>query len=257
MAVYSELKNQVVTVTGGSKGIGLGIAKAFAAQGCSLRLVARDAASLEQARATLTKEFSVPVKVLAVNLSMEENLSALLPFLTETDILINSAGAMGRGTLQEIDPIQFRDAWEGKVMSTIFLTRALYPLLQQKKSGGCIINIIGIAAERLNAKSIGTSTANAALVAFTKAIGSESVDHNIRINGISPGLIRTSRTEGILNPKTEVDRRAYETLVSKLPYGRMGEPSEIADLAVFLSTDSGKYISGEVISVDGGARYRY
>lgn len=257
MAVYPELKNQVITITGGSKGIGFGIAKAFAAQGCSLKLVARDAASLEQARTSLVSEFGVQVDVLAVNLSNEENLDQLLPFLSETDVLINSAGAMGRGTLLEIDPSQFRDAWEGKVMSTIFLTRKLYPLLEKKKFGGSIINIIGIAAERLNAKSIGTSTANAALVAFTKAIGSESVDHNIRINGISPGLIRTTRTEGILNPKTEIDRRAYENLVSKLPYGRMGEPSEIADLAVFLTSDSGKYISGEVISVDGGARYRY
>ena len=257
MAVYTELNNKVVTITGGSKGIGFGMARAFAAQGCSLKLVARDAASLEQARIKLVEEFSVTVDILASNLSTDEGIDAVIPILMETDILINSAGAMGRGTILEVDPIQFRDAWEGKVMSTIFLTRALYPFLQKKKSGGCIVNVIGIAAERLNTKSIGTSTANAALVAFTKAMGSESVDDNIRINGISPGLIRTGRTEGILNPKTEVDRRAYEALVSKLPYGRMGEPSEIADLAVFLCSDSGKYISGEVISVDGGARYRY
>jgi NAD(P)-dependent dehydrogenase (short-subunit alcohol dehydrogenase family) len=257
MAPYPEMKNKVVMITGGSKGIGFGMARAFAAQGCILKLVARDAISLEQARAKLIEEFSITVDVLASNLSTEAGISSAFPFLMEADILINSAGAMGRGTILEIDPVQFRDAWEGKVMSTIFLTRALYPFLKEKKSGGCIINIIGIAAERLNTKSIGTSTANAALVAFTKAMGSESVDDNIRINGISPGLIRTSRTENILKPKTEVDRRAYETLVSKLPYGRMGEPSEIADLAVFLCSDSGKYISGEVISVDGGARYRY
>ena len=257
MANYLELKGRTVTITGGSKGIGFGMARAFAAQGCPVKLVARDPLSLEQAKSQLLGEFSVPVDVLATNLSHERDLDKVLPFLEQTDILINSAGAMGRGSLLEIDPIQFRDAWEGKVMSTIFLTRMLFPLLQKKSTGGSIINIIGIAAERLNAKSIGTSTANAALVAFTKAMGSESVDHNIRINGISPGLIRTGRTESILHPKNEVDRRAYETLVGKLPYGRMGEPAEIADLAVFLASDSGKYISGEVISVDGGARYRY
>ena len=173
------------------------------------------------------------------------------------NILVNSAGAMGRGSLFDIDPVQFRDAWEGKVMSTIFLTRHIYPFMAKNPDGGVIINIIGMAAERLNFKSIGTSTANAALVAFNNALGSESVNENIRVVGISPGLIRTARTQGILNPKTEIDRKAYEKMVSNLPFGRMGEPSEIADLAVFLASNSGKYISGEVINVDGGARHRY
>jgi NAD(P)-dependent dehydrogenase (short-subunit alcohol dehydrogenase family) len=66
-------------------------------------------------------------------------------------------------------------------------------------------------------------------------LGAEHVNENIRVIGISPGLIRTARTQGILNPKTEIDRKAYEKMVSNLPYGRMAEPSEIADLAVFFS----------------------
>ncbi|WP_108646775.1 short-chain dehydrogenase/reductase [Polynucleobacter rarus] len=255
--MYSELKNKVVLVTGGSKGIGFGIASAFAKQGASLILVARDIVSLNAAKDALEKEFNVPVQVRAVNLSEEKNLSELSDFFPKVDVLVNSAGAMGRGSLFDIDPVQFRDAWEGKVMSTIFLTRHIYPFMAKNENGGVIINIIGMAAERLNFKSIGTSTANAALVAFNNAIGSESVNDNIRVVGISPGLIRTSRTEGILHPKNEVDRKAYEKVVSNLPFGRMGEPSEVADLAVFLASNSGKYISGEVINIDGGARYRY
>lgn len=255
--IYPDLKNKNVLVTGGSKGIGFAIASAFAAQGCALRLVARDSVSLEQAHQKIEKEYGVEVKSMAVNLSNDANLDHLAPFFQDTDILINSAGAMGRGNLQEINPEKFRDAWEGKVMSTIFLTRRIYPLMKLRPDGGAIVNIIGIAADRLNFKSIGTTTANAALVAFTKAMGSESTNDNIRINGINPGLIRTPRTEVLINPTSDADRKAYENLMKNLPYGRMGEASEIANLAVFLASKQASYISGDVITVDGGSRYRY
>ena len=141
---YPDLKNKIVMVTGGSKGIGFGIAKAFASQGCSLRLVARDAAPLEDAKKALVSEFGVEVRTMAVNLSEDKNIDALAPFYEDTDILINSAGAMGRGTLQDINPEKFRDAWEGKVMSTIFLTRRIYPFMKKRPQGGVIISIIGI-----------------------------------------------------------------------------------------------------------------
>jgi NAD(P)-dependent dehydrogenase (short-subunit alcohol dehydrogenase family) len=216
---YPDLKNKIVIVTGGSKGIGFGIAKAFASQGCSLRLVARDAASLEEAKKTLESEFGVAVRTMAVNLSEDKNIDSLAPFYEDADILVNSAGAMGRGTLQDINPEKFRDAWEGKVMSTIFLTRRIYPFMKSRPNGGVIINIIGIAADRLNFKSIGTTTANAALAAFTKAMGSESTNDNIRIVGIHPGLIRTPRTEVLVNPTSDADRKAYENLMKNLLNG--------------------------------------
>jgi NAD(P)-dependent dehydrogenase (short-subunit alcohol dehydrogenase family) len=129
--------------------------------------------------------------------------------------------------------------------------------MQKRPHGGVIINIIGIAADRLNFKSIGTSTANAALAAFTKGMGSESPNDNIRIVGIHPGLVRTTRTEVLLNPTTDADRNAYQNLIKNLPFGRMGETSEIANLALFLASTQAAYMSGEVISVDGGSRYRY
>jgi NAD(P)-dependent dehydrogenase (short-subunit alcohol dehydrogenase family) len=255
--IYTDLKNKIVMVTGGSKGIGFGIASAFAAQGSAIRLVARDPVSLASAHQQLVKEFGVDVKSMAVNLSDDKNFDALAPFYEDADILVNSAGAMGRGSLQDIDPEKFRDAWEGKVMSTIFLTRRIYPFMKKRPHGGVIINIIGIAADRLNFKSIGTTTANAALAAFTKAMGSESTNDNIRIVGIHPGLIRTPRTEVLINPTSDADRNAYEKLMKNLPYGRMGEASEIANLAIFLASQQSAYTSGEVISVDAGSRYRY
>jgi NAD(P)-dependent dehydrogenase (short-subunit alcohol dehydrogenase family) len=88
-------------------------------------------------------------------------------------------------------------------------------------------------------------------------MGSESTNDNIRIVGIHPGLIRTPRTEVLVNPTSDADRNAYEKLMKNLPYGRMGEASEIANLAIFLASQQSAYTSGEVISVDAGSRYRY
>ncbi len=247
---------KIALITGGSKGIGLAIAKGFATQGYSLKLVARDAASLEEAKNMLAREFNVLVTTYALNLSLAQDIEKLIPEFSDVDVLVNSAGAISRGGILEIDPQNFRDAWDGKVMSTIMLSRAACARMYLKKSG-VIINIIGTAGERLNAKSIGTTAANAALIAFTKALGSESVDHCVRVLGINPGLTRTSRTQNLLNPKTAIDHNAYEAMLKNLPYGRMGEASEIADLALFLASEKAQYISGEVISIDGGARFRY
>ena len=251
----SGLKGKVALVTGGSKGIGFAIAQALAAEGCHLRLAARDLSSLNAARETLQSTYAVDVKVQSANLSepgVAETLAAAFP---ETDILINSAGAIARGSLLNIDPAGFREGFEGMVTASMMLSRALYPQMMSRKYG-VIINIIGIAGEKLNPNSIGTSVANAALIAFTKAFGAESVDHGVRVLGINPGLIHTGRTDNLLHPKTEVDRQAYAKVMANLPYGRMGKPEEVASLAVFLASDAAKYISGDVISVDAGTRFR-
>lgn len=251
----SGLKGKVALVTGGSKGIGFAIATALAEQGCALRLVARDLASLEEAQRALKKEFPVEVLIKAANLSIPGSTDEVAKAFPETDILINSAGAVARGGLLDLDPNGFREGFEGKVMSSMMLSRALYPNMVAKKYG-VIINIIGIAGEKLNPNSIGTSVANAALIAFTKAFGAQSVDQGVRVLGISPGLIHTPRTDNLLHPKTDVDRQAYAKVMANLPYGRMGHPKEVADLAVFFASDAAKYISGDVLSVDAGTRFR-
>lgn len=251
-----QLNGKIALVTGGSKGIGFAIAKALAAQGCALRLVARDLVSLEDARRQIQAEHAVEVLIESVNLSEPGGVEEVAAAFPETEILINSAGAIGRGSLLDIDPADFRESFEGKVMSTIMLSRSLYPHMIARKSG-VMINIIGIAGEKLNSNSIGTSVANAALIAFTKAFGAETVDHGVRVVGINPGLIHTPRTERLLHPRNDIDRQAYAKVMANLPYGRMGTPDEIANLAVFFASDAmAKYISGDVISIDAGTRFR-
>jgi len=249
-----QLSGRTALVTGGSKGIGFACAKALAAEGCHLRLVARDKAALVEARDTLRAAHDVSVEIFEADLSRLSD-SLLVDAFPEVDIVVNSAGAIPRGGLLDVDPGALREGFEGKLMGTIALCRAFYRRMRERRRG-VILNIIGISGLRPNPKSIGTSSANAALIALTQALGAESVDHGVRVLGVNPGLVRTGRTASLLNPTQAADK-AYDALLASLPFGRMAEPAEVADLVSFLVSERASYLSGEVISIDGGSRFRF
>ncbi len=164
------LKNKIALITGGSKGIGFACANALAAEGCSVRLVAREATSLEKARLRLLNDYGGDVEVFVADLSDPIQAGKIAVAFPNVDILVNSAGAIPRGRLLEVDPDALRAGFEGKLMGTIALCREFYREMQRRRSG-VIVNIIGISGARPTPKSIGTSTANAALIAFTQALG--------------------------------------------------------------------------------------
>lgn len=250
-----ELKGKHALITGGSQGIGHAIARRLAGEGCDVTIVGRDVERLKRAEESLRRDFKVKVASLSADLAQYEQLQRVFPLLRETDILINSAGAVPRGALLETKSEILRDAFAGKVFATMDLCREAQ-LRMRERNGGVVVNIIGIAGEKPNPRSIGTTTANAALIAFTEAAGAISVDDKVRIVGINPGLIATERTKSLLDKNNAVDSAAYAQLVKTLPYGRMGEPDEIADLAAFLASPRASYISGAVFTVDAGSRYR-
>ncbi len=251
-----ELAGKRVLVTGASKGIGFAIAQRLLAEGCKVKLVARDAANLEQARVALVGgQRGVEVTAHAADLGDRVHLERVFPLLADVDILVNSAGAVPRGTLLQTTADAFRAAFDVKVMGTIDLCREAYRHMSARRSG-VIVNIIGLSGERPNPKSVPTSTANAALIAFTQAVGCMSADDNVRVVGINPGLIATPRTAGMSDVNNVVDNQAYSHLLSSLPFGRMGKPEEIADVVAFLASTRASYISGCVYTVDGGTRFR-
>jgi 3-oxoacyl-[acyl-carrier protein] reductase len=251
-----ELAGKRALVTGGSKGIGYGIARRLLAEGCKVKLVARDAAALDKARAALVEgQRGAEVTAHAADLGDRAHLARIFPLLAEVDILVNSAGAVPRGKLLDTSADVFRAAFDVKVMGTIDLCREAYRHMSARRSG-VIVNIIGLSGERPNPKSVPTSTANAALIAFTQAVGCMSADDNVRVVGINPGLIATPRTAGMTDPGNTVDNTAYNHLLASLPFGRMGKPEEIADMVAFLASARASYVSGSVFTVDGGARFR-
>ena len=163
-----NLKGRTALVTGASRGIGLAIAKTLAAEGVSLRLVARDAERLSKVASELG------AKPFPFDLSKPENIGALAEACGDVDILVNNAGGIPRGTIDEIDPATWRKAWDLKVFGFIDLTRIVFARMCER-GRGTIVNVVGMAGERPDWKYIAGSAGNAALNSFTLSLGGESV----------------------------------------------------------------------------------
>lgn len=248
-----DLAGRRVLVTGASQGIGEGLARAFGEEGCDLILVARNAGKLAAVADRLRSEFSVSVDVLAVDLTGADAMDRLAA-LDGIDVLVNNAGAIPGGNLQTIQSEAWRRAWDLKVYGYIDLCRQFYAKMKQQ-GGGVILNNIGASAEFFDPTYIAGSTGNAALVAFTRALGSRSLDDAIRVVGVSPGPVATDRIERLLNERSKAS--GEERPASTFPLGRPATVKEIADLFVFLASPRSAYTTGVVFTVDGGLSARH
>lgn len=252
-----QLKDKHVLVTGGSRGIGLTIAMAFAREGARPTLVAREQANLAKAEQAFAQAgLAKPASVL-LDLSVSGSSEALGAQVGEVDILVNNAGAIPGGDIQDVNEARWRAAWELKVLGYINMTRVFLPRMQARGSG-VICNIIGLAGAMPRADYICGSTGNAALMAFTNAIGGDSLRHGVRVFGINPAPTRSDRMQGLLEQQAAKllgDARRWSELTGRYPLGRLAEPSEIAELAVFCSSPLCSYLSGSVINVEGGQMF--
>ena len=247
-------------VTGSSIGIGRAVAQALAQEGCHLELVARNRSLLEQVAESIQSECDVEVGIHAADLSETAEQSRIAEKCRDVSIVVNNAGAHPPGEIDEIGDPVWRAAWDLKVFGYINLTRHFYQHMKARKSG-VIVNVIGTSGERMQARYILGSTGNIALMGLTKALGAASTDYGVRVVGVNPGLTRTDRAEYMLKGWSEnaygtPDRwREFQGELN-LPFGRMGEPTEVADMVVFVASDRAAYVSGTVVTVDGGATNR-
>jgi len=252
------LNGQKVLITGGSKGIGLACAQAFADAGCDLVLVSRDATALDAAADAVRGRAQVTVATHPADLSDAAARAALAAAHPDIDILVNNAGAIPGGKVQDLSFERWSEAWALKVMGYIHLTMLYLPRMETRGSG-VILNIIGMAGRAPRADYVCGATGNAALIAFTEAVGGRSVDKNVRVLGLNPAATRTERIKSLARTRAKArfgnEERWQETLAD-LPFGRAIEPEECADLAVFLASDRAAYISGTVVDLDGGGRNR-
>ncbi|MCX7312175.1 MAG: short-chain dehydrogenase/reductase [Alphaproteobacteria bacterium] len=249
-----KLRGRRALITGSSKGIGLAIAQTLAAEGCHVQLVARTKADLDKAAADICAQHGVEAAGHAVDLSTSAGVKALADQAGEVDILVNSAGAIPRGGLLDIDEDRWRKAWDLKLFGSINLTRAIYgPMCARGR--GVIINIAGMAGERPDAYYIAGSCANAALIMFSRSLGGDSIRHGVRVLAVNPGPVETEKhindTRRLAKEKFG-DENRWRDVMSGLPMKRAATTDEVSGMVAFLASDYSSYISGSSILIDGG-----
>ena len=257
-----ELRGKSVLVTGSSKGIGLACARGFAAEGANVHLAARNTAAMETAAKEIREMYKVEAAVHTVDLGVAENAVALGQACAHVDVLVNNAGAIPQGTLAQVSDERWREAWDLKVFGFFNLTREIYRRMCERGSG-VIVNVIGAAGENHRASYIAGTTGNASLIAFTRALGGESVDHGVRVVGVNPGRILTERQIEHMQERAQKqlgDRARWKEVLAKvsesLPFKRTGNPGEVSDLVCYLASARASYVSGVVVAIDGGAATR-
>ncbi|MEE2774287.1 MAG: SDR family oxidoreductase [Pseudomonadota bacterium] len=252
-----QLKDKTALITGASKGIGAGLARVLAAEGCNLHLAARDGKAMHTLSAELTRKFGISVEVHEADLSCSKAMSELDTAAGDYDLLFNNAGDIPAGDIEEVSDDAIRKGFDLKVFGYISLSRSFWR--KRKGRDGVIINIIGNSGENWDAAYFAGSTGNAALMSFTKALGGRSLNHGIRIIGVNPGPVATDRMLKIMKRKAiDIlgDEARWKELYDHYPGKRPASVKEVADLCAFLSSPLASYITGTIVTIDGGISAR-
>ncbi len=248
-----HLSGKRALITGGSKGIGRATAMALAAEGCDLLLAARDPAALAAAAALVRDRHQVRVETVAADLAQAAGVAQAVAVADKVDILVNNAGAIPPGTLLDVDDAKWRAAWDLKVFGFINLTRALYPALKARH--GVVVNVIGAAGESFDPGYIAGSAGNAALMAFTRALGRAAPKDGMRVVGINPGPVTTDRLVMLLRARAERElgeAGRWAELTAGMAFGRAASPEEIGDAVAFLASPRSGYTTGTILTINGG-----
>lgn len=248
-----KLAGRTALITGASKGIGLGIAQWFAKEGVNLCLVARSGDLLQKHAEDLRRSAQTNVQTLAVDMADPAAREQVFSTFPDVDIVVNNAGAVPGGSIDQVDEKAWRAGWDLKVYGYIGMTR-LYVARMKEKRRGVILNIIGAGGEKLTYSYIAGSAGNASLMAFTRAMGGTTPSFGVRVLGINPGPVMTERQEYLARQraKTAGDESKWRETYKNMPFGRPATVDEVAATAVFLCSDLSSYTSGTIVTIDGG-----
>jgi 3-oxoacyl-[acyl-carrier protein] reductase len=253
-----RLGGRSALITGSSKGIGLAVAQWLAREGVHVSLVARSADALKKAAAAIGEASGVNTQTLAADLSEAAARERVYASFPDVDILVNNAGAIPGGSIHDVDEPAWRAGFDLKVFGYVGLTRHYLKEMERRRRG-VIINIIGLGGERLDATYIAGAMGNAGLMAFTRAVGANSLDHGVRVVGVNPGPVLTERIEMLGRKRASRlygDENRWKESFAKMPYGRPATCDEVAAMVVFLASDLCSYVSGTIVTIDGGLAHR-
>lgn len=251
-----DLTGKSALITGASQGIGEAIARVLAAEGCDLHLAARNGAALEALKADLAGS-GVKISLYPGDLSDGAAMEALDTAAGDYDILINNAGDIPAGDIESVSDEAIKRGFDLKVFGYITLARAFWK--RRKGRDGVIVNVIGNSGENWDAAYFAGSTGNAALMSFTKALGGRSMNEGIRVVGVNPGPVDTPRMFKIMRRKAIDmlgDESRWAELYDLYPGKRPATAEEVADLCAFLASPRAGYISGTIVTIDGGIAAR-
>lgn len=253
----NTLTGKVALVTGATAGIGYAIALQLAAEGAEVIVHGRNP---ERGAKTVQdiENAGGKARFVAADIADAADVRRLADEAGDVDILVNNAGAIPQGTITSLNDETWRRSWDLKVFGFIDITREIYAGMCKKRDG-VIVNVIGGAGERPVASYIAGSMGNAALMAMSRALGAESPEYNVRVVGLNPGGTATDRAVVRLRERAAKelgDAERWQELTKKSPFGRLGTVDEVAAMVVFLCSARASYITGTIVTVDGGASSR-
>jgi len=241
------LEGRISLVTGASRGIGRAIAQAFAAEGASVVLAARDAAKLAEGVAQIQAKGG-KAEALALDVcdraSVEAAVAQVVTAHGRIDHLVNNAGVTRDNLLLRMKDEEWRQVLDTNLTGAFLCTQAvLKPMLKQRS--GRILTITSVVGLGGNAGQANYAASKAGVIGFTKSVAREVASRGITANAIAPGFIETDMTAAM-------SEKAREAVFAAIPLGRVGRPEDVAGAAVFLVSDAAAYVTGQVLAVDGG-----
>lgn len=243
-----ELKGKVAIVTGASRGIGKAIAISFAKAGATLVLCATNAQLLEQTAAEISSISGAKPLAFAFDIRNSKTIDEVVKKTLDThgriDILVNNAGTTRDQLLAMMSEESWDDVLSVNLKSAFLFTKAVTKAMIRARNGR-IINIGSVVGLMGNAGQANYAASKAGLIGLAKSAAKELAKRNITVNVIAPGFIQTDMTRGL-------GEKVQSALLEAIPLGRLGEPGDVAHLALFLASDHSSYITGQVIQVDGG-----
>ena len=240
-----EIIIKTVLITGASRGIGKATASAFARKGYSVIINFNRSESEAKALADeLTETYGVDCKAIKADVSNPSEVRAMFEEAGPVDVLINNAGVSSQMLFTDITDDEWRKTIGTNLDGVFCCCRAALPHMIAKKSG-VIINISSMWGEVGASCEVHYSASKAGVIGLTKALAKEVAPSGIRVNCISPGVIMTDMMKGF-------DDETIEELKSETPLGRLGTPEDIANAALFLSSDEASFITGQTLGVNGG-----
>jgi 3-oxoacyl-[acyl-carrier protein] reductase len=253
-----RLDGRSAIITGASKGLGLAMAKEFAASGANVAILARDPAGLEAAKAEIKPDGKAKVATFQCDVAKADEIqkayAGVVAAFGNVDILINNAGISRAMTVDKITDEVWQDDLDLKLFAAIRLTRLVWPGMQERKWGR-IINVLNLGAKAPRAGGAPTAVSRAAGMALMKILSNEGAPHGILVNGMLVGLIDSD--QHVRRHQREGTNASYDDFRAKMgtnvPIGRIGKAEEFAAMACFLCSDLAGFTTGAAINMDGGA----